>query len=155
MKIRLLLVGKIENGHIKALAELYCERISHYAAIEIDVIRPEKIKNMTVAELLKREGERILAKLSTAEYTVVCEKGGKQFSSEEYAAFFDRLAAQGRKQVTFVIGGPLGIANKVQKEADEQLSLSRMTFPHELVAVVLLEQIYRAHTILRGENYHK
>ena len=110
---------------------------------------------MTVAELLKREGEKILAKLFTADYNVVWDTAGKQFTSKEFADFFNRLAVQRVKQTTFIIGGPLGIATEIQKKADVRLSLSKMTFPHELAAVMLLEQIYRAHTILRGEHYHK
>ncbi|MBN1560019.1 23S rRNA (pseudouridine(1915)-N(3))-methyltransferase RlmH [candidate division KSB1 bacterium] len=155
MKIRLILVGEIENKPLRALTELYCERINHYSALRIDTIKPERIKSMPGAELLKREGEKILAKLLASDYNVVWDKGGKQLTSQEFADFFNQLAGQSRKQVTFIIGGPLGIAEEIQKRADARLSLSKMTFPHELAAVMLLEQIYRAQTILRGEHYHK
>ena len=155
MKIRLLIVGKIVNSHIKALSELYEKRVERYVSLEIDVIKSEKIKATSTGELLDREGEKILSKLSARDYSIILDKAGKQCSSEAFSQFFQRLANQSQKQISFIIGGPLGLADKVKEKAQEQLSLSKMTFPHELATVLLLEQIYRAHSILHGEPYHK
>lgn len=155
MKIRLLIVGKIENKNADALAELYLKRIKHYLPISMKIIKPEKIKSLSDTEVLNREGLKFLEKIIVSDYTVVMDKGGKQFTSEEFAKLFNKLAGQSTKQITFVIGGPLGLSDDVKKKANQLLSFSKMTFPHELAFVMLLEQIYRAQTILKGEKYHK
>ena len=155
MKIRLLIVGKIENAHADALAELYLKRIKHYIPITVEVIKPEKIKKLSDSQVMDREGEKIINRLFKSDYNVIMDKEGKQFSSMEFSHLFNRLAGQSTKQITFVIGGPLGLADSVKRRADHVLSFSKMTYPHELAAVLLLEQIYRAQSILRGEKYHK
>jgi 23S rRNA (pseudouridine1915-N3)-methyltransferase len=155
MKIRLLIAGKIENQNADALAQVYLKRIKHYVPISIDIIKPEKMKSLSDAEILNREGQKFLQKISSSDYTAVMDKGGKQITSNEFAKLFNRLAGQSTKQITFVIGGPLGLSDDVKKKADQLLSFSKMTFPHELAFVMLLEQIYRAQSILKGEKYHK
>ena len=155
MKIRLLIVGKIKNKNTDALAELYLERIKHYLPIMVEIIKPEKIKNLPDAEILHREGQQILPKLFNSDYNVILDKDGKQLASTEFAHLFNRLAGQSTKQITFVIGGPLGLSGTIKKKGNQLLSFSRMTFPHELASVILLEQIYRAQSILKGEKYHK
>ncbi len=152
---RLLIAGKIDNKNADALAQVYLKRIKHYLPVSIELIKPEKIKSLSDAEILNREGQKFLEKINSADHTIVMDKHGKQFTSEEFAKFFNQLAGQSTKQITFVIGGPLGLSDDVKKKADQRLSFSKMTFPHELAFVMLLEQIYRAQSILKGEKYHK
>jgi len=154
MKIHLLTVGKIENKHLKALAALYEERIRHYSAIDIEAIKPEKIKTLSSKEILQREGEKLAQKLPKSGEVIILDSKGEEYSSEELADFFRSLINRSVKQATFIIGGPLGLADAAKK-GKKNISLGKITLPHELAAVVLLEQIYRAQTILRGEKYHK
>ncbi len=155
MKIRLLTVGKPENPQFKAAIDMYLKRIKHYTAIEMDFIKPEKIAKLSESEILEREKIKLEKKLSPTEYTIVMDKGGKQFSSTEFANWIQNQQNNGRQSVTIIIGGPHGLAPEIVSKAEQKVSFSKMTFPHELAAVMLLEQIYRAHTILRGEKYHK
>lgn len=154
MKIRLLTVGRIENESAQALADIYQNRISHYTVLKWEIVKPEKIKSLSPPEILARESQRILQKLESKEYTILLDKEGRQQSSEEIASSLERLM-QSVKLVTFIIGGPWGVTETIKKQATELFSLSKMTLPHELAAVVLLEQLYRAFTILKGEKYHK
>jgi 23S rRNA (pseudouridine1915-N3)-methyltransferase len=155
MKIRLLISGKIDNKNADALAELYLKRIKHYLPITVEIIKPEKIKSLSSAEILNREGAKFLERLKESDFTIVMDKDGKQIMSEDFSKLFIRLAGQSTKQITFIVGGPLGLSSKVKLKANQNLSFSKMTFPHELAIVMLLEQIYRAQSILRGEKYHK
>lgn len=155
MNIRLLIAGKIENNNADALSVLYLKRINRYLPITVDVIKPEKLKSLSDNQVLEREGKRFLDKLNLSDYTVVLDKDGRQFTSEEFAQFFNRMAGYSAKQITFIIGSPLGLADEVKEKADQLLSFSKMTLPHEFACVLLLEQIYRAQSILKGEKYHK
>ena len=155
MKIRLLISGKIENKNADALAELYLKRIKHYLPITVEIIKPEKIKSLSKAEILNREAAKFMERLKESDFSVVMDKDGKQIMSEDFSEFFVRLAGQSTKQITFVVGGPLGLSPNAKMKANQILSFSKMTFPHELAIVMLLEQIYRAQSILRGEKYHK
>lgn len=154
LKIRLLTVGKIENEYTRALAETYRKRIEHYAAFDWEIVKPEKIKTLTPAEILAREAQRIEQKVDAKGKTILLDKDGSQYSSEELAAFLENASGSG-KRITFVIGGPWGISENVKKNAALSLSLSKMTFPHELATVMLLEQLYRALSLRKGEKYHK
>jgi len=155
MKIRLLIAGKIDNKSADALAELYIKRIQHYLPIAVEMIKPEKIKSLSDMEILDREGQKFLDKLISTDYNIVLDKNGKQLTSEGFAGLFNQLAGQSTKQITFIIGGPLGLPEQVKNKANQLVSFSKMTFPHELAIVLLLEQIYRAQSILKGEKYHK
>jgi 23S rRNA (pseudouridine1915-N3)-methyltransferase len=154
MKIRLLTVGKLENENILSLAEVFQNRISHYTILNWEIIKPEKSKSLSVPEILMREGERIIQKIESKDHTILLDKEGRQQSSEQFAASLERLA-QSARQITFIIGGPWGAADTIKRQANDILSLSKMTLPHELTAVLLLEQLYRAFSILKGEKYHK
>ncbi len=155
MKIRILTVGKLDNKHYKALSELYLKRISHYLSVSSDHIKAERIASLSASEIKSRESKKLLQRLPRDEYVIALDRTGKQLASEEFAQMFDELSFRGRKKITFVIGGPIGLDDEILRRADLVLSLSEMTFAHELVSVILLEQIYRALTILRGEQYHK
>jgi len=155
MNIHILTVGKIEDRHYKALCDMYVKRISHYLPVSTDYIKQAKISNSSAKEILKKESGNLLKKISNQDYVIALDIQGKQFSSEKMAQLFNNLAMRGLKKITFIIGGPLGLGEEILSRADLKLSLSQMTFAHELAFVVLSEQIYRALSILRGEQYHK
>ena len=155
MKFRILTVGKLENKYYKALSEEYAKRISHYLSIEIDSVKQEKIASLSKNEILAREAGRLEQKMNIRDFTIAMDKEGKQMSSEMLSDYINSLAMRGIKQVTFVIGGPLGLDPEFLKKTQMKLSLSKMTLAHEMATVFLLEQLYRALTILRGEKYHK
>ena len=154
MKIRVLTVGKIENRNLRELSELYLKRIAHYVPIRMDSVRSSKM-NASAGQIKRDEASRLLKKLSDDEFLVVLDSSGKEMTSEAFAHFIEQHALQSTPRITFLIGGPLGLDESVRAKARQKLSLSKMTLPHELAVVVLLEQIYRAMTIWRGEKYHK
>ena len=159
MKITILCVGKIkEKFYAEAIAE-YSKRLSRYVKLEIcevaDEKTPENASESLESQIKEKEAERLLAKWDESAYTAVLAIEGKQLSSEDFAAKLDELATYGKSHIQFVIGGSLGLAPAVIKKGDMLLSFSKMTFPHQLMRVVLLEQIYRAYRIIKGEPYHK
>ena len=155
MKIRILTVGDIENRNIQHLVDMYLKRLKHYMPTRVQSVKAEKLKQTADSQVLEQEGARLLKQLSDIDYTIVLDKTGKQHTSEEFAQLFNQLARRSIKQVTFVIGGPIGLSDQVKQKADLLLSFSKMTFPHELSAALLTEQLYRAQSILAGEKYHK
>lgn len=159
MKITLITVGKIkEKFYTEALAE-YAKRLSRYCKLEIvqvaDEKTPDKASELEEQQIKKREGERILAQIRDGSYVIALAIEGKMLDSEELASKIGQLGVSGTSQITFVIGGSLGLSDAVLKRADYQLSFSKMTFPHQLMRVILLEQIYRSYRIIAGEPYHK
>jgi 23S rRNA (pseudouridine1915-N3)-methyltransferase len=159
MKITLVTVGKIkEKFYTDAIAE-YSKRLNRYCKLEIlqvaDEKTPDKASEAEERQIKEKEGERILAQIKDTSYVIVLAIEGKQLSSEELAAKLDQLGVSGRSDLVFVIGGSLGLSEAVMRRADYALSFSRMTFPHQLMRVVLLEQIYRGFRINAGEPYHK
>ncbi len=155
MKLRILTVGKLNNKHFKALSEDYLSRISHYAPIQLEFVREEKIAALPVSEIIAKESKRISERLKSTDWNILLDKNGAMLTSEDLAKYLQHLASQSKKYLTFIIGGPLGTATEVGSMANFTLSLSKMTFSHELSTVLLLEQLYRAFSILRGEKYHK
>ena len=159
MKITLVTVGKIKERFFADAIKEYEKRLSRYCRLEIvqvaDEKTPEKASEAKARQIREREGERILAQLKEGAYVIALAIEGKMASSEELAMTLDMLAITGNCQVVCVIGGSLGLSEAVLKRADEQLSFSRMTFPHQLMRVILLEQIYRSYRIIAGEPYHK
>jgi 23S rRNA (pseudouridine1915-N3)-methyltransferase len=159
MKITLVTVGKIkEKFYTEAIAE-YSKRLSRYCKLEIlqvaDEKTPDRASEAEERQIKEKEGDRILAQIKDSSYVIVLAIEGKQLSSEELAAKLDQLGVSGRSDLVFVIGGSLGLSEAVMRRADYALSFSRMTFPHQLMRVVLLEQIYRGFRINAGEPYHK
>lgn len=159
MKITLITVGKIkEKFYTEALAE-YAKRLSRYCKLEIvqvaDEKTPDKASELEEQQIKKREGERILAQIRDGSYVIALAIEGKMLDSEELASKIEQLGVSGTSQIAFVIGGSLGLSDAVLKRADYQLSFSKMTFPHQLMRVILLEQIYRSYRIIAGEPYHK
>lgn len=154
MKTELLLVGKTNDKHFQAGIDDYTQRIGHYMPFSITVIPELKnTKALSEQQQKEREGELILQKIQPSDKLVLLDEHGKEFRSVEFAAWIERQQQLGRKLV-FVIGGPYGFSEAVYKRADEKISLSKMTFSHQMVRLVFTEQIYRACTIIKGEPYH-
>ncbi|MDF1510634.1 23S rRNA (pseudouridine(1915)-N(3))-methyltransferase RlmH [Robertmurraya sp. DFI.2.37] len=159
MNISIITVGKLKEKYLKQGIDEYLKRMSAYAKVEIievaDEKAPEILSESEMLQVKEKEGERILAKLHPDTYIIALAIEGKQKSSEELADTLDKLATYGKSKIAFVIGGSLGLSQQVLQRSDEKLSFSKMTFPHQLMRLVLVEQIYRAFRINRGEPYHK
>lgn len=159
MKITIISVGKLKEKYLKQGIEEYLKRLSAYANVNIIEVADEKVpENMSEADMLiakQKEGERILGAITADTYVITLEIEGKMLTSEQLAAKMDELATYGRSKIAFVIGGSIGISEEVQKRSDYALSFSKMTFPHQLMRLVLVEQVYRGFRINRGEPYHK
>lgn len=159
MKLTLVTVGKIkEKFFTDAIAE-YSKRLSRYCKLEIiqvaDEKTPDKASEAEERQIKEKEGERILAQIKDDAYVIALAIEGKMLSSEQLAEKIERLGIDGRSQIVMVIGGSLGLSEAVLKRADDKLSFSKMTFPHQLMRVILLEQIYRSYRIISGQPYHK
>lgn len=159
MKISIVCVGKIkENFYREAVAE-YAKRLSRYCKPEIIEVADEKTPDgaspQTEEQIREKEGRRILEKLQEDAFICTLEIGGKKLSSEELARWMEKLTVGGTSHIMFVIGGSLGLHESVSRRADFAISFSDMTFPHQLMRVILTEQIYRAFRIIHGEPYHK
>jgi 23S rRNA (pseudouridine1915-N3)-methyltransferase len=157
MTIKLLCVGKTKERYLQRTIEEYLRRIRHYTTIEYTEIKAEKRKKTEHDEHVKqRECEKILNALPPQGVVVALDEKGAQYSSREFSRFISQYQVRGDvKIVTFVTGGATGFSETLLKHADTLLSLSKMTFPHQLCRIILLEQLYRAYTILAGEPYHK
>ncbi|MEH7441921.1 23S rRNA (pseudouridine(1915)-N(3))-methyltransferase RlmH [Bacillus sp. JJ1122] len=159
MNISIVTVGKLKEKYLKQGIEEYLKRLGSYAKVDVievsDEKAPEELSDTEMIQVKQKEGERILAKINPDAYVIALAINGKLKSSEELADSLDKLATYGKSKVAFVIGGSLGLSDEVLKRSDEQLSFSKMTFPHQLMRLILVEQIYRAFRINRGEPYHK
>ncbi|MDC3425836.1 23S rRNA (pseudouridine(1915)-N(3))-methyltransferase RlmH [Aquibacillus sp. 3ASR75-11] len=159
MKITIIAVGKLKEKYLKQGIQEYIKRLGAYAKVDIieipDEKAPENMSEAEMKEVKRKEGERILSKISTDDYIISLEIMGHMLSSEQFATKIDQLATYGKSKVTFVIGGSLGLSEEVRRRSDFALSFSKMTLPHQLMRLVLLEQVYRAFRIMRGEPYHK
>lgn len=159
MKITIVSVGKLKEKYLKQGIQEYMKRLGAYAKVEIKEVADEKApENMSDADMLdvkRKEGERILSHISPDAYVITLEINGKQLTSEQLAKKMDELATYGKSKIAFIIGGSLGISEEVQKRSDYALSFSKMTFPHQVMRLILLEQVYRSYRINRGEPYHK
>jgi 23S rRNA (pseudouridine1915-N3)-methyltransferase len=159
VNISIVTVGKLKEKYLKQGIEEYLKRLGSYAKVDVievsDEKAPEELSETEMVQVKQKEGERILAKINPDVYVIALAINGKLKSSEELADSLDKLATYGKSKVAFVIGGSLGLSEEVLKRSDEQLSFSKMTFPHQLMRLILVEQIYRAFRINRGEPYHK
>jgi 23S rRNA (pseudouridine1915-N3)-methyltransferase len=159
VNISIVTVGKLKEKYLKMGIDEYLKRLNAYAKVEVvevaDERAPEELSESEMIQVKQKEGERILAKISQDTYVIALAINGKMQSSEELADTLDKLATYGKSKIAFIIGGSLGLSDEVLKRANEQLSFSKMTFPHQLMKLVLVEQIYRAYRINRGEPYHK
>lgn len=154
MKTELILVGKTANKHLEAGIEDYTERVGHYMPFSVTVIPDIKnTKNLTEEQLKDREGELILRLLQPSDMVVLLDEHGQEMRSVELAIWIQKRQ-QIAKRLVFVIGGPYGFSPSVYLRANEKLSLSRLTFSHQMVRLIFIEQLYRVCTILKGEPYH-
>lgn len=159
MKITLITVGKIKEKYLEDAIAEYSKRLSRYCKLEIiqvaDEKTPDRASEVVETQIKDKEGEKVLSHIKDTAYVVALAIEGKMVSSEELAELIDGLGVRGESHIQFVIGGSLGLSKKVLERADYKLSFSRMTFPHQLMRVILLEQIYRSYRIVNGEPYHK
>ncbi|MCL7747501.1 23S rRNA (pseudouridine(1915)-N(3))-methyltransferase RlmH [Halalkalibacter alkaliphilus] len=159
MNIQVVTVGKLKEKYLKMGIDEYTKRLGGYAKIEAievaDEKAPEQASDAEMKQIKEKEGERILAKIHPDTHVIALAIDGKMMTSEQLADNLDKLATYGKSKIAFVIGGSLGLSEGVLKRANESLSFSKMTFPHQLMKLVLLEQVYRAFRINRGEPYHK
>ena len=155
MKIKLIAIGKTDEKYLEEGIEKYLKRLKHYNPFELIVISDIKQGGKFTAEKLKEEeGKLILQKVQESDQLVLLDEKGKNFSSTEFANFLQKKMNTVNANLIFVIGGPFGFSPSVYQRANEQISLSRMTFSHQMVRLFFTEQLYRGFTILRGEKYH-
>lgn len=155
MKILLLAVGKTTTPYINTGIENYLKRVGHYIPVDLQVIPDIKATKALTEEAQKqREGTAMLAALQPGDVVVLLDERGREFTSREFSEYIDKKMVQGIKRLVFIVGGPYGFSPEMYSRANEKISLSRMTFTHEMVRLFFIEQIYRAMTILRGEPYH-
>ena len=159
MRINIVCVGKIKEKYLKLGIDEFKKRLSKYCKLEIIELEDEKApENLSDKEMLiikEKEGKKILSKIKDNSYVIALAIDGKNLSSEELAQTINKLGVRGVSNITFVIGGSLGLSDEVLSRADYKLSFSKMTFPHQLMRLILLEQVYRAYRINNGEPYHK
>ena len=154
MRITLIESGKTRDAFIREGVELYRSRMSRYVPFRIETLPDLKnSRNMTMKEVMEKEGQVLLKRLKPGNYVILLDERGQQFDSISFAEYLNSLEGT-VSQLDFVIGGPFGFSEEVYKRADALLSLSRLTFSHQLVRVIFMEQLYRAFTILKGEPYH-
>jgi len=159
LQIKVVAVGKIKDKYLQAGIEEYIKRLKTYVKLEILELEDEPcLERFSPAEEVQvklREGERILRRISPHDYCILLDVMGQEMDSVEFAGFLDDLTLKGNSRLVFVIGGSLGLGANVYARADYRWSFSKLTFPHQLIRLILLEQIYRANRISRGEPYHK
>lgn len=155
MKIKILAVGKTDDKNLQVLVDTYVKRLAHYVKFELEIIPDlKKMKSRTEAEQKALEGEALLKKLEPGDQLVLLDEKGRQYRSMEFASQIQKKMNSGVRRMVLVIGGPYGFSDAVYARADELLSLSKMTFSHQMIRLFVVEQIYRAFTILRNEPYH-
>lgn len=159
MRITILCVGRLKEGYWKAAIEEYSKRLSRYCRLELIEVADEKTPDgagpAIEEEIRKKEAERLQKQLKEDAYVITLEILGRQYDSVSFAQKLEQLGIQGKSHIVFVIGGSLGLHSSICQRADEKLSFSEMTFPHQLMRVILLEQIYRGYRIMNHEPYHK
>jgi 23S rRNA (pseudouridine1915-N3)-methyltransferase len=155
MKICLLVVGKTDDDRIADLVEIYSSRLQHYVNFELQIIPDlKRTKNLSAQQQKHQEGTLILAQLEKSDFVTLLDEKGKMMSSMQFATLMNKRSVSGLKRLVFVIGGPYGFSPQVYDRAQSKLSLSAMTFSHQMVRLFAVEQLYRAFTILKNEPYH-
>ncbi|MBD5402272.1 23S rRNA (pseudouridine(1915)-N(3))-methyltransferase RlmH [bacterium] len=156
MKIKIIALGKIKEKFLKEGIDEFLKRLTPYASVSILELSPIEIKDENLTEkVLLEEGEKILSNIKPLDFVITMEINGKQFSSEEFASKIEDLTNDGVQEIVFVIGSSCGIGKNVSARADLKMSMSKMTFLHQFARLILVEQIYRAFKIIKGETYHK
>lgn len=155
MKIKLLVIGKTDDKNLNQLIENYQKRLQHYINFQLEIIPDIKnVKNLSQLQQKEKEGALILSKLQNTDQLILLDEKGKEFRSIEFANFLQKKMNSGIKQLVMVIGGPYGFSEAVYKKAMGKISLSKMTFSHQMIRLFVVEQLYRGFTILKNEPYH-
>lgn len=155
MKILLLAVGKTDDKNLIQLIDNYQNRLKHYVKFQLEVIPDIKnVKNLSESQQKEKEGQLILKKLQPTDQLILLDEKGKDYTSLLFSGFLQKKMNSGIKQLVFVIGGPYGFSDEVYKKAQGKISLSKMTFSHQMIRLFMVEQIYRGFTILKNEPYH-
>ncbi|AWH75716.1 23S rRNA (pseudouridine(1915)-N(3))-methyltransferase RlmH [Dokdonia sp. Dokd-P16] len=155
MNIKLLCVGKTDNKQLQALIDTYSKRLNFYVKYSIEILPDIKnVKNLSEQEQKNKEGDLILSKIGPYDHLLLFDENGKTFTSVGFSKFLQKKMNSGIKTLVFVIGGPYGFSQEVYAKAQGKVSLSSMTFSHQMVRLFITEQIYRGYTILKGEPYH-
>ena len=155
MTIKLIAIGKTDSKALQQLISGYENRLQHYIKFELEIVPDIKnVKNLSEAQQKEKEGELILKTLSNTDVLILLDENGKQLNSVAFSNYLQKKMNSGMKQLVFVIGGPYGFSPSVYEKSQGQLSLSKMTFSHQMVRLFMVEQLYRAFTILRNEPYH-
>ncbi|MFD2519030.1 23S rRNA (pseudouridine(1915)-N(3))-methyltransferase RlmH [Salinimicrobium flavum] len=155
MTIKLLAIGKTDDPALQGLIETYVKRLEHYNKFELEIIPDlKKTKSLTREQQKVMEGKLMLNKITPSDFLVLLDENGKQYSSEGFSEYLQKRLNSGMKQLIFIIGGPYGFSEEVYARANGKLSLSKMTFSHQMVRLFFTEQLYRAFTILKNEPYH-
>lgn len=155
MKLEFLFLGKTKDNYLEEGITQYCKRLKHYSPLSIKTLKPRVKKNWSPLQCMEYEAKLLLDNTPKGAIIVALDSRGKQYTSEGMAELIGRWQARGGRQVEFLIGGAYGLHREVLAQADDVISLSKMTFTHDMVRLFLLEQIYRAFTIQKGEKYHK
>jgi 23S rRNA (pseudouridine1915-N3)-methyltransferase len=159
MKITIISVGKLKEKYLKDGIAEYVKRLSRYCSLTLieipDIRAPENLSPAEMEQVKDREGELILKKIGDSQFVITLEIDGAQFSSEKFSQKIEKLGVDGESDIVFLIGGSLGLSDGVKQKSQLKLSFSKMTFPHQLMKLFLVEQIYRAFRIIRNEPYHK
>lgn len=155
MNIKLLAIGKTDNKSLQSLIDEYTKRLSFYIKFNLEIITDIKnVKNLSEAQQKEKEGELILSKISATDQLILLDENGSTFSSVAFSEYLQKKMNAGIKTLVFVIGGPYGFSEEVYKKAQVKISLSAMTFSHQMVRLFVIEQLYRGFTILKNEPYH-
>ena len=155
MKIKLLAIGKTDDKNLQTLVETYQNRLKHYINFELALIPDIKnVKNLSEIQQKEKEGELILSKLATTDVLILLDEKGKEYRSIDFSEFLQKKMNAGIKQMVLVIGGPYGFSETVYEKAKGKISFSKMTFSHQMIRLFVVEQLYRAFTILKNEPYH-
>ena len=155
MQIKLIAIGKTDDKQLIQLIEHYQKRLKHYIKFQIEIIPDIKnVKNLSEKQQKEKEGELILKKIAATDALVLLDENGKQFTSVDFSNYLQKKMNTGIKQLVFVIGGPYGFSEAVYQKSKEKISLSKMTFSHQMIRLFMVEQIYRGFTILKNEPYH-
>ncbi len=155
MNIELIVVGKTDSREVEALVEMYAKRVNHYCKFSITTIADVRnTRNMVASRQKQLEGEAIMKLIGEGDYLVLMDERGQQYTSMDYAQWLQKRMLSGVKRLALVIGGPYGFSEEVYARANQKISLSKMTFSHQIVRAIFAEQLYRAFTILKNEPYH-
>lgn len=155
MKITLLTIGKTEDKYLLEGIEVYVKRLKHYITFRIlEIPELKGTKNLSQDQQKSKEGELIFKNISSTDNVVLLDENGQEFTSKQFSVFLNKKMVGGQQHLVFVVGGPYGFSEEIYKRSNEKISLSRMTFSHQMIRLFFTEQLYRAYTILKGEPYH-